>query len=149
LRGLIGRRLFIDANVLALFVLDAPRQAFVQATRTELVQAGHELWISRQVLRELAAALVKYMRRDGRPTMDEVCAALDYARHQYFIAEDSAAVTAQHLELLKQHPECRPGQVHDLNIIATIQAHGIAALVTFDKDFTVLSAGYELILLSS
>lgn len=130
------KRACLDTNVLvALLTGGHPQRGTMNQLLEELVAAGTELWISRQILRELAAALVKTQRRYGTPAMSDIIAALRYAQSCYYIAEDGPAVTERHLELLLSKPDCSPGLVHDLNIIATMQVHGIESIITFDSDF--------------
>jgi predicted nucleic acid-binding protein len=48
---------------------------------------------------------------------------------RFFIAEDGHAVTARLLSLLASIP-CGGRQIHDANIVATMQTHGISKLLT-------------------
>ncbi|MEL7674405.1 MAG: hypothetical protein AAGU78_11760 [Chloroflexota bacterium] len=51
----------------------------------------------------------------------------------FYVADDSAEVTAQLMTLLEAYPT-RGKQIHDANIVATMLAYGIDTLVTFSMD---------------
>ena len=61
---------------------------------------------------------------------------VQYFEAHYRIAEDGPLVTKYLLNLLQQTPVAGK-QVHDANIVATMQAHGITHLLTHNTaDFT-------------
>ena len=120
---------FLDTNVLVYAsVIASPFYQQALPAIRNYAAAGTELWISRQVLREFLAVVT-------RPQfISPMSAAVAIGQVQYFeahyrIAEDGSLVTRYLLNLL-QHIPIAGRQVHDANIIATMQAHGITHLLT-------------------
>lgn len=56
----------------------------------------------------------------------------DFQR-RFRVAEDGPEVTKHLLALLRAVP-CGGAQIHDANIVATMQAYSIARLVTFNEE---------------
>ncbi|MCO6459485.1 MAG: hypothetical protein J5I93_29585 [Pirellulaceae bacterium] len=115
-------RLLVDTNVLVYASLrHSPWHAqAIRAIHAEL-QAGTELWVSRQILREYLAVLT----RPGTTTLASpgAAAAADVAAFErmFHVADDNRAVTARLLALVQSF---RIGgkQVHDGNLVATMEA---------------------------
>lgn len=64
---------------------------------------------------------------------------------QFQIAEDNSAVTARLLSLVDQFPVAGK-QVHDANIVATMQVYGIRRLLTHNvADFTRFASLLEIL----
>jgi len=63
--------------------------------------------------------------------IDDVLKLLDEIRNSFRIADETAEVTAQLLQLLKQYPTGGK-QVHDANIVATMLVHGVDTLLTMN-----------------
>ncbi|MBI4493415.1 MAG: type II toxin-antitoxin system VapC family toxin [Chloroflexi bacterium] len=125
-----GNTIFLDTNVLVYASqAESPFHQAAQRAIQDLYDRRAELWISRQVLREYIAALT----RPGAFTDPEQVATLiaDVRRFQsrFLVAEDNREVTERLLALLER---IRVGgkHVHDANIVATMQAHGIRRLLT-------------------
>lgn len=118
----------VDTNVLVYGVLTtAPLNGTALQRIRALQQAGTERWISRQVLREFLAAVTR-----GQSFSKAMATAITHAarlRGLYRIAEDGPAVTTNLLTLCQAVP-VGGKQVHDANIVATMQACGIAKLLT-------------------
>jgi len=94
-----------------------------------LHNAGGELWISRQVVREYLATLTR-TQLWGSPQPVQVLTAEDrYFQTRFRVAEDNADVTDQ-LLILMETIVAGGRQVHDANIVATMQVHGIRRLLT-------------------
>ncbi len=136
-------RMFIDTNVLIHATID--QSALHHTTQQAILnqqQAGYELWISRQVIREFLAALSRphgYTTR-GRPiSATQLIAEVRLFQSQYFIAEDNSDVTERLLSLLAAI-YVGGKQIHDANIVATMQANSITHLLTENtSDFTRFS----------
>jgi predicted nucleic acid-binding protein len=123
-----GDPVFLDTNALIYAsVPEAPLHVAALSAIKE--QAGAELWISRQVLREFLAVLTR-PQSYGAPVPALLLAAQIRFFERYFrVAEDSAEITARLLMLLDRIP-IGGKQVHDANIVATMQAYGVRRLLT-------------------
>lgn len=130
-------RVFVDTNVLIFAHLS--RSPFHQAAVTrlqELDSGGTELWISRQILREYLSGMTKPGVLTGSVPIASLLSDIRYFTTRLQIAEDGPNVTAHLLTLMDTIPLVGK-QVHDANIVATMQAHGILKLITHNTaDFT-------------
>lgn len=131
--------LFVDTNVLVYAnVAEAPQHAAALAAITAARETGRTLWISHQVLREY---LVMMTRPQSFETLPRETV-LDQARQfleQFEVADESVAVTEHLLALMAEIP-VGGKQVHDANIVATLLAYGIPALLTHNtQDFVRFS----------
>ena len=123
-------RLLIDTNVLVYASLrnSAWHAQAIQSLHTELL-AGAELWVSRQVLREYLAVLT----RPGTTTLGSpaATAVADVAAFvtMFRVADDTSDVTTKLLALVQSVP-MGGKQIHDANLVATMQAYGIPRLLT-------------------
>jgi predicted nucleic acid-binding protein len=133
--------LSIDTNVLVYAnVAEAPlHHAALQAIQA-YEKAGQVLWTSRQVLREYLATLT----RPGQfPTPPNIATLMTQVRHvtaRFRVADEGPVVTERLLALLAA-VSVGGAQVHDANIVATMQVYGIHHLLTHNVgDFTRFSA---------
>jgi len=93
------------------------------------------LWISRQVLREFIAARTRSQTFVNPSPPEVVIERLRYLEDQFQVADDTAIVTAQLINLMK-NIKAGGKQVHDANIVATMLAYNIPCLLTHNiKDF--------------
>jgi predicted nucleic acid-binding protein len=131
---------FLDTNVLVYASLAlSPFHAAATQRLVTLEGDGVDLRVSRQVLREYLAA----MTRPGTLTAPIPMTSLEQDvrafAQRFKMAEDSAQVTDHLLRLLLAIP-VGGAQIHDANIVATMQAHGIGRLLTHDTaDFARFS----------
>jgi predicted nucleic acid-binding protein len=97
-----------------------------------LEDEGVDLWISRQVLREYLAAVTR--PQAIAPALPIAAAVADVRRftRTFRVAEDGPAVMDRLLDLLEQFPTAGR-QVHDATVAATMLAHGIRRLLTFNE----------------
>jgi predicted nucleic acid-binding protein len=115
-------RVFCDTNIVLRFTIrEMPEHTLMRAAVGRLLAGDAELWISRQVIREFCAVLT-------RPQTFAVplsgAAVVAFARSlptSFRIADETAEVTTALLALLDAIP-CGGKQVHDANIVATMQA---------------------------
>ena len=116
----IAAATFIDTNVL------------VYASRAKALFHQRAAWFSRQVLREYLAVVTR--PQPAEPALSNAAANADAARllATLTVAEDGPQVTTELMRLLAQHPSGGK-QVHDANIVATMLAHGIPRLLTFNE----------------
>ena len=126
-------RLFIDTNVIVHYIIDqSVRHSTAQQIILSYQQAGYELWISRQVIREFLATLSRpqgYTTQGKSISATQLIAEARLLQTQYYIAEDNRDVTEQLLSLLASI-YVGGKQIHDANIVATRQANGITHLLT-------------------
>ena len=129
------KALFIDTNVLVYAnVMEAPLHEPALAAIHTAHQAGRTLWISRQVIREYLMTLTRPQVFENLPkatVLEQVAQFLE----RFQVADDTTAVTRQLLTLM-EHYQIGGKQVHDANIVATMQVQGIRHLLTHNaKDF--------------
>lgn len=128
--------LFVDTNVLVYAnVATAPFHDAALAALQAAHRAGRPLWLSRQVLREFIATRTRPQTFAQPSPPDVVIERVRYFEEHFEVADDTPAVTERLLQLLKNHT-LGGKQVHDANIVATLQAYAIPALLTHNvKDF--------------
>ncbi len=133
--------IFVDTNVLLRATVEtAPGHQEARALLPRLWDAGAELWLSRQVLREYAVALTRPQTYSAPVAPAVVVASLRTFQAQFHVADDTAEVTAKLLALLEV-VTVGGKQVHDANIVATMQAYSIGQLLTHNVgDFERFSA---------
>jgi predicted nucleic acid-binding protein len=125
----VAEPIFLDTNILVYASVDSsPFYDLARTTITAYEQAGTPLWISRQVLREYLATLIR--PNVGIP-ITELTATVRRYELRFQVAEESPLVTAQLLALLEQG---HSRQVHDTNIVATMQTIGITRILTNNPD---------------
>ncbi len=90
------------------------------------------LWISRQIVREYLAAVTRPQPSEPALSIAEASADVERFLTDFNVAEDGPEVTRALLQLLAQYPS-GGRQVHDVNIVATMLAHGITRLLTFNE----------------
>lgn len=131
---------FIDTNIL-IYANLAMSPFHLQAT--ERLQALDEqrvdLWISRQILREYLSGMTRQGDLTGEIPIASLVADVRYFVNRFCVAEDSLQVTERLLTLMEQVP-IGGRQVHDANIVATMQAYKIGQLLTHNvADFNRFS----------
>lgn len=122
--------IFIDTNVLVFATIPAsPRHQDAIAALHEISQSNASAWISRQVIREY---LVQLTRPGVLPSPQPAAVAagqIPALMRMYHVADETGQVTAELLHLM-QSISVSGKQVHDANIVATMQAHGVPRLLT-------------------
>lgn len=127
-----GDALFVDTNILvyATEVASPWHQAAIEALNTFRRQ-GVELVISPQIINEYLAATTRHGPGSAGPslTLAEITANVETFLQEFtLVPEDARVVTS--LAGLVQAFAVGGKQVHDANIVATMQAHGIRRLLT-------------------
>ena len=127
--------LFVDTNVLVYAnVNEAPQHQAALAAIDQARKDGRVLWISRQVLREYLVTLTRPQAFQDVPLIT-VLEQVQLFQNHFEIADDTDTVTDQLMQLMDDIP-IGGKQVHDANIVATMLAHDIPALLTHNgKDF--------------
>ncbi|MCP4235075.1 MAG: type II toxin-antitoxin system VapC family toxin [Aestuariibacter sp.] len=133
---MVAEPLFVDTNVLIYAnVSTAPFHEQALNSIETAFQSERSLWISRQVLREFIAARTRPQTFAQPSTPDVVIERVQYLEERFQVADDTAAVTEHLIKLLENH-KIGGKQVHDANIVATMQAYDIPCLLTHNiKDF--------------
>jgi predicted nucleic acid-binding protein len=123
---------FIDTNVLVYANrTGSPHHPDAVELLARAEAHGTRLWISGQVIREYLSVVT---RSQGVFVALPMARALERARffaQRFWMAEDGRSVRATLLSLLASHP-IAGRQVHDANLVATMLAHGITHLLTFN-----------------
>jgi predicted nucleic acid-binding protein len=121
---------FVDTNVLVnANIATAPFHAAALQELRSLRNSGVPLWISRQVIREYLATLSRPQTFSAPQPIFVLATQVNYFLSNFALAEDGPSVTSNLLTLLTNMP-IGGRQVHDANIVATMQAHGITRLLT-------------------
>src|SRR5262245_17407924 len=125
-------RLFVDTNALIrLHIQTAPDHSTVQAALKALVLQQHELWLSRQVLREYANVLTRPQPYIQPIAPGDVAKQLRQFETTYRIADEIPTVS-QALYTLMETVPVGGKQIHDANIIATMIVYQIPQLFTLN-----------------
>ncbi len=125
-------KVFIDTNILVYAHLAlAPLHATAVAALQGLLAAGAELWISRQTLREYLSAMTQPGALTGSISipLPSLLADVRSFAADFRIAEDSQVVTDNLLILIGAIPVAGK-QIHDANIVASMQAYSVPKLLT-------------------
>ncbi|MDP9313743.1 MAG: PIN domain-containing protein [Chloroflexota bacterium] len=123
-------RMFLDTNILVYATISAaPLHAVALRAVVDREQAGVELWVSRQVLREYLAVLTRPQTFTPPIPIMTLVAQITHFMHRFQVAGEDTTTTAHLLTLLQTLPTGGK-QVHDANIVATMQANSIDQLLT-------------------
>jgi len=121
---------FVDSNVLVSAALPtAPRHVAASLALANLRRAEITLWISRQVLREYLAVLSRPQTYTVPVPINQLAADVTHFQSMFQVAEEGPAVTVNLLALMAAIPTGGK-QVHDANIVATMQANRLQQLLT-------------------
>jgi predicted nucleic acid-binding protein len=128
---------FIDTNVLVYASIPvSPFYADAQNWLRTNNQTGIQMYISRQILREYLAVLSRAQAITPAIPISTLITEVQAFESQFTVLEDGPDVTKRLLALLAQIPAAGR-QIHDANIVATMQAYGITRLLTNNvSDFT-------------
>ncbi len=132
---MMNDKLFLDTNVLVYLVdLDASFHEKAEEIFSEVSQ-DHELWISRQVLREYAV-VVSRLRDVAQPAQaTEIFKDLQKWESLFSVADETASVT-ENLCMLIEKYFLNGKRIHDANIVATMMNQDIKKLLTWNiSDF--------------
>lgn len=128
--SLTSEAIFIDTNVLIYAnIAQAPLHTpALQAIQNYEAQ-GIELWISRQVLREYLAVLSRPQTFGSVIPATILSQQVQLFERRFRVANEQAETTAHLLDLIQQIT-VGGKQIHDANIVATMQSYGITRLLT-------------------
>jgi predicted nucleic acid-binding protein len=122
--------IFLDTNVLVYAsTIRAPLHQVAQQAIQQFYDSGRNIWISRQILREYLVTLSRPQAFTNPLPIETLTTEINRFQTRFQIAEDSPQVTERLLVLMA---EIAIGgkQVHDANIVATMQVYGINELLT-------------------
>lgn len=107
------------------------------------------MWISRQILREYLAVLTRPQAFAQMPSVEALIRQIQTFERMFHVADDGPEVTAKLLVLLTQ-TQVGGKQIHDANIVATMQVYGVSHLLTNNiSDFARFRNNVSLIPLQS
>jgi predicted nucleic acid-binding protein len=137
---------FVDTNVLVYAnQRHAVQHPAAVAVLHRLAQEHAVLWISRQVLREYVSAVTRQQGDAAALPMATALQRIEDFASRFEIAEEGPAVYDAWLDLLRR-TRLAGKQVHDANLVATMQIHGIIRLLTFNEsDFRRFGALVDLV----
>ena len=136
---------FIDTNVLIYASRPAaPQHQAAREALAHLEARDSRLSVSRQVLHEYLAVVTR--PHNSTPALPMSVAIADVRKFQslFDVADDNQEVLDGLLQLLETYPGAGK-QVHDANLVATMLAHGVHRLLTFNgRDFQRFAGLIEL-----
>ena len=140
---------FVDTNILV--HANDEDSAFHEVARQrlrDLDAAGHELWISRQVLREYAVVVSRKMNERNAFDAAALVADLDRLEAEYRVGDEDARITLVVKKLIQSHA-VKGKPIHDANIVATMLVHRVGQLLTQNvSDFVRYVPAIEILPLS-
>lgn len=128
--------LFLDTNILVYAaVAESPYHGACVHFLKEQRHSGVKLVVSRQVLREFMATLSRSQSAFPAVQREKIVRIVAAFQRRMAICDDHALVSTHLLRLFAEIP-VGGKQVHDANIVATMLAHGIPTLATYNvSDF--------------
>ena len=122
----------VDANVLVYTrILEAPSHEAVRDGLRRAEDEGGSFRISRQVLREYLATMIRPQHWENPLTRRQALDDVQVLSERFDVLEESRVVTGNLIALCR---DCPVGgrQIHDANIVATMLAYGEMRLLTFN-----------------
>jgi predicted nucleic acid-binding protein len=130
----MGAKVLVDTNILLRFMVKrmALHQEVTDLVR-RVIQDGAALWINGQIIREFIVQATHPRTLNAPLTTAQVLEDVDKIKHVCQVADETAAVREQLLELVREYPTAGK-QVHDANLVATMLAYNIDTLLTLNID---------------
>lgn len=134
-----------DTNVLVRATLvHAPEHARARSALDSLAAEG-PVSISRQIMREYVAVVTRQQIWGAPVPTDEAVRNVELAARGFVVLEDGPAIWTE-LRALGDSFTFGGKQVHDANIVATMLAHGVRRILTFNaRDFRRLEPLIEVV----
>ena len=124
------RSIFVDTNVLVYAsVEESPLHDQATAKLQHWSEAGAELWISSQVLREFLVNMTRPKAFKHQPTLATLVKVIRHFMLSFRIAYE-APRTVDNLLMLTNRFSVQGKQIHDANIVATMMTNGVGNLLT-------------------
>jgi toxin-antitoxin system PIN domain toxin len=125
---------FIDTNVLVAASVSAhPSHGVATAYLDRLAKEGAVACISGQVCREFLVVLTRQPVEGRAFSVAEALDAIEAWRGACAVLEEDYLVLDTLLSLVRKH-DVKGKQIHDANIVATMRAHAVSRLATFNAD---------------
>ena len=127
---------FVDTNILV-YTLIKESPFHLQAIRKleQLMKNKANLWVCRQVIRELLVILSRPGNFEIDLPLDIVHSLLTVTMKSFVVADEDYRITEQLLETVLQY-QVKGKSVHDANIVATCQVYRIPYILTHNvSDF--------------
>lgn len=122
--------LFLDTSLIVAATVEVhPSHAVAAAFVDGAIARGAKLHISPQVCREFLVVLTRQPVSGRTFTLEEALAALTVWTMGSSLLEESEAVLLECLSLVRRFG-VHGKQIHDCNIVATMQVHGVHSLAT-------------------
>lgn len=124
------KRLFVDTNIL-IFATNELSEWYLPASKAleEARQSSVDLIISSQILREYLAAATRISVIGNGLPLPKILENVRIFRDEFTVVEDNPFVLDILLDILPKVAVAGK-QVHDANIVATMQVHGVRHLFT-------------------
>jgi predicted nucleic acid-binding protein len=137
---------FIDTNVLVSAVNRSDLLHDRARAILDLSLGAERCYVSNQTLREFFSASTRPVSANGLGLApDEAVAAIEILIPQVTVLDDTHTVRSWLLRLVGLH-QVKGEQIHDANIVATMLAHGVRRLMTFNSaDFERYANQIELV----
>ena len=127
-------RCMVDTNVLVYITVNPnPWYNVARQWLDRLFNEGFELCISSQIAREYLVVLTRGDVFEQNFTPEEATRELD-AILSVFALLDESERSVSYLSDLMQSYHIRGKSIHDANIVATMLAHGVKRLATYNSD---------------
>lgn len=132
-------KVFVDTNVFIYAILeDSPFRELARHEMSKLEEAGSELWISEQVIRESICVLTKKQITTPLPSC-EVAVRDVKALAQYMNVCSNRVQEREYFFDLVQRYQLRGAKVYDAGIVASMKTSEIPLLLTNNaKDFETM-----------
>ena len=129
-----ARAVFLDTNILVKAnVASASLHEEARKAIQDLAAGDYMLWISRQILREYLTVVTRPQTFMKPLPMAVALERIRYFQSHFVVADDTGQVTEALIALLETVP-VGGKQIHDANIVATMQVHGVHSLLTDNVD---------------
>lgn len=137
---------FVDTNVLLRSLIDQfPESKACREAVFAQRKAGAEMWISRQVVRELLVQLTHPRTLTTPLTPEQVQTQVKTILTLFRVADETSVTTQTLLTLMDDYPVSGK-QIHDANIVAAMLTNGIDTLLTLNAaDFNRYSDKIQLV----
>lgn len=132
--------IFVDTDALVFATVpETLEHPVASATIQSRLNVGAELWVSRQIIREFLATLTRPQRFGAPIPVPLLAIQVQFLERRFRVADEGPEVTSRLLRLM-QSVAVGGKQVHEANIVATMQVYGVRRLLTANvADFTRFS----------
>ncbi len=128
-------RIFLDTNILVYLANEDSVFHSAALLKFKEVSCNHEIWISRQVLREYAVVMTREGLVEKPLPSEEIVIDIKQWSNCFNVADETRAVTDMLLEIIEKY-KIKGKKVHDANIVATMEVNEIKKLFTMNiEDF--------------